>query len=209
MGFLYNQNNDFKEFKIRAARAKSRSRVGEDRASSFDKDGDADDILISGSQFDGELLSDVDGPGSKGQNKSLHEKPGTLGPLFEPSDRNTYRKGDPASQSSQKSFIRGGFSVQFKPMGIDENRALYVRDERTIYINIDHPQLSAAKGNESIENPIFLKLSYEIAFSEYSIALAHELNENNEYIDTSDPIISIRETINRISRKAANLYSSN
>jgi hypothetical protein len=84
---------------------------------------------------------------------------------------------------------------------------LYVRDERTIYINLDHPQLVAAKGSTAVEDPIFLRLAYEVAFSEYAIALAHELNRNNEYIDTSDPIVSIRETINRIARKAASFYS--
>jgi hypothetical protein len=92
-------------------------------------------------------------------------------------------------------------------MGTEESRALYVREDRTIYINTDHPQLIAAKGMDSVESTIFQRLAYEIAFSEYAIALAAELNANGEYIDPSDPIVSIRETINRIARKAAYLYS--
>lgn len=92
-------------------------------------------------------------------------------------------------------------------MGVDESRALYVRDDRTIYINIDHPQLVAARGPDSIEDPFFQRLAYEVAFSEYAIALAAELNASGEYIDPSDPIVSIRETINRIVRKAAQLFS--
>jgi hypothetical protein len=52
-----------------------------------------------------------------------------------------------------------------------------------------------------------MRLAYEVAFSEYAIALSAELNDNDEYTDTSDPIVDIRETINRIARKAASLYS--
>ncbi len=85
---------------------------------------------------------------------------------------------------------------------------LGISHERTIYVNIDHPQLLAAKGKKSVEDPLFQRLAYEVAFSEYCIALAHELNQRNEYIDTSDPIVAIRESINRIARKAAALYSA-
>ena len=92
-------------------------------------------------------------------------------------------------------------------MGKNEARARYVSDERTIYINIDHPQLIAAQSERSIDDPLFIRISYEVAFTEYAIALAAELNANDEWIDPSDPIISIRETINRIARKASNLFS--
>lgn len=102
---------------------------------------------------------------------------------------------------------KGGFNVQFKNMGEEEVRALYVSDERTIYINTDHPQLVAARSGTSTEEPLFLRLSYEVAFSEYAIALAAELNANDQYYDPSEPIYSIRETINRIARKAADLFS--
>ena len=99
-------------------------------------------------------------------------------------------------------------SVDFVPMGSDENRANYSREERTIYINIDHPQLAAAKGNSTIEEPTFKKLAYEVAFTEYSIALAAELNSNGDFIDIDEPIVNIRQTINRVARKAAHFYST-
>jgi hypothetical protein len=47
---------------------------------------------------------------------------------------------------------------------------------------------------------------YEIAFTEYAIALASELARHGEYIEPTDPIFEIRETINRLARKAAHLY---
>jgi len=100
----------------------------------------------------------------------------------------------------------GGFNVDFRNMGADEPRAKYVRDERTIYINLDHPQIANAKSIGGIEDIAFRRLSYEVAFSEYAIALASELAAAEQYIDINDPIFDIRDALNRISRSAAGLY---
>jgi hypothetical protein len=102
---------------------------------------------------------------------------------------------------------KGGFRVQFKPMGAESHRALYERDDRTIYINLDHPQLVAAIGPGGIDDPVFRRLAYEVAFSEYAIALASELDGRGHFIDPSDPIVEIRLTLNRVARKAAFMYS--
>jgi hypothetical protein len=102
---------------------------------------------------------------------------------------------------------RGGFNVEFKPMGADERRAAYMTQDRTIYINLDHPQIVAARGGGSIDDVSFRRLVYEVAFTEYAIALASELARHGEYIEPTDPIFEIRETINRLARKAATLYS--
>jgi len=202
-------NEDFIDFRKRVAKAKAKSGVGPDLGKRKGKNGGADkELLGNGSEHQGKLIDHIGGPGSKGGKIRGGEKPRNLGPIMEPTTDSEGIKGSPIGGQDNKHSYRGGFSVQFKPMGKDENRALYVRDERAIYINIDHPQLVLARGEDSIENPIFLRLAYEVSFSEYAIALAHELNENQEYLDTSDPIIAIRETINRIARKAAYLYSS-
>jgi len=93
-------------------------------------------------------------------------------------------------------------------MGAEEARAKYKREERTIYINLDHPQIEAAKHVGGIEDVAFRRLAYEVAFSEYSIALASELAGEDWYHDMTDPIFDIRDTLNRISRSAARLYLS-
>jgi hypothetical protein len=92
-------------------------------------------------------------------------------------------------------------------MGAESHRALYERDDRTIYINLEHPQLVAAIGDGDTDDPVFRRLAYEVAFSEYAIALASELEARGHYIDPSDPIVEIRLTLNRLARKAAQLYS--
>ena len=77
-----------------------------------------------------------------------------------------------------------------------------------IYVNLDHLQIRAALGGGDVHDPMFRRLAYEVAFSEYAIALASELAANDEYIDATDPIFDIRETINRMARRAAPLYSA-
>ena len=114
--------------------------------------------------------------------------------------------GRSVPQSQRPAGKRGGFRVEFKAMGTEEDRAIYRGEERVIYINLDHPQVSAAKGVGSIEDTTFLRLTYEVAFTEYAIAISSELGKRGEYSDWSDPIYEVRETVNRLARKGARLY---
>jgi hypothetical protein len=95
--------------------------------------------------------------------------------------------------------------VQFRELGSDKHRAEYI--PRTIFINLEHPQIAAALGGGGINDLNFRRLAYEVAFSEYSIALAQEKNALGEYgDDPSDAIWEIRNTLNRMARRAAELY---
>jgi hypothetical protein len=199
-------NDDFLDFSQRLARVKAKGGRGLDLGPEM-QGGLGQGGFIPGRQEPAEIISPTGYPGSEGGSWTGGKKPRTLQPQVSPADPEAVKLGQRVGEKDGRAMTRGGFHVEFKPMGDAEGRALYVGDERTIYINIDHPQLMAAKGADSIEDPVFQRLAYEIAFSEYAIALAHELNKNDEFIDTSDPIVSIRETINRIARKAANLYA--
>lgn len=123
-------------------------------------------------------------------------------------DENGKSHGDPVGGEGKRKRPRGGFSVEFRDMGQDMPRASYVSAERTIYVNLDHPQILAAKGTGDIDDPVFRRLAYEVAFSEYAIALAIEMDNNGEFIEPSDAMVEIRETLNRMARRAAALYAS-
>ena len=110
-------------------------------------------------------------------------------------------------QKRTKPTASGGFAVDFRNMGPEDRRAAYKREERTIYVNLDHPQIAAALAIGGVDDVAFRRLAYEVAFSEYSIALASELAAENYYRDLTDPIFDIRETLNRISKAAASLYA--
>lgn len=116
--------------------------------------------------------------------------------------------GDPLGQTAPAAKVPrrsgGGFAVTYKNLGEDENRAKYDRDTRTIIINLDFPQIVAAKkdGQDSIE---FKRLSNEVAVAEYAMALCMELITNSEFFHPSDVLFEIRSTINNLHRRAAQL----
>ena len=124
-------------------------------------------------------------------------------PDEEGSERGRYEKRTDSGQPKR----RGGFTIEFDHQGQESDRATYVAEKRTIYVNLDHPQIATALQGRDPEDPVFRRLAYEVAFAEYAIAVASELDNRGEYIDASDPIVDIRETINRVARSAASLYS--
>jgi hypothetical protein len=92
-------------------------------------------------------------------------------------------------------------------LGAESPRAKYSGEDRTIYINIDHPQLVAARGIGTTEDVTFRRLAYEVAFTEYAIALAYELALRGEFMDFDEPVGEIRDTVNRLATKGASLYA--
>lgn len=104
----------------------------------------------------------------------------------------------------------GGFDVRYRSNGVDAPRASYERNSRTIYINLDHPQLqAAARGGRStpIDDGNFRRLSFEVAFTEYAIGFAQENAAAGYYLDFQDPLIDMRERIDSLSRRAAHLFA--
>ncbi len=95
----------------------------------------------------------------------------------------------------------GGFSVRYHNAGRESHRAKYACDERTIFVNLDHPQLAAALRGATVESPSFQRLANEIAFSEYALGLNAELARDGRFISPAEPIDEIRETLNWLARE--------
>jgi hypothetical protein len=76
----------------------------------------------------------------------------------------------------------------------------------TIIINKDHPTVPAALGDGNVEDFGFRRLSYEIAFGEYSLALGYEIARYDPEIPADDLLYEVRTTLNRIARSSALLY---
>jgi hypothetical protein len=115
--------------------------------------------------------------------------------------------GQLAGEGAGRKKSAGGFQVKFQNIGEDQHRARYVSEERTIYINLDHAQIAAVLRTASVDDPAFRRLCYEVALTEYSIALAQELAQQGSYIDPAEALADIRDTVNRVARKAAELYA--
>jgi hypothetical protein len=192
-------NEDFDAFRRRLQRVKAQSGTGADLAPAA-SGAEGDDFLVPGGT---EPAKDVFPP----KTDTPIEQPGR------PPELETTPDGEPqgkrvAAAHGERQRPRAGFEVRFESMGIESDRAKYQSETRTISINLDHPQVDAAKGLGTIDDPSFRRLAYEVAFSEYSIALAFEMAHRGEFIDPDDPIIEIRDAVNRLARKAAQLYAS-
>jgi hypothetical protein len=194
-------NEDFDAFRQQVAKVRAKSSGGIDAYRSGANGADENSDILFGDELPAEIVCPPV-HGDRPPNPGPTPRP----PVVTPADPDTEKLGRPAGAGAGRR-PQGGFRVQFKPMGAEFDRALYERDDRTIYINLEHPQLVAAIGGGNIDDPVFRRLAYEVAFSEYAIALASELESRGHYIDPSDPIVDIRSTLNRLARKAALLYS--
>jgi len=193
-------NEDFDAFRQQVAKVRAKTSGGIDAYRLGGNGGEENGDILFGNELPAEIVCPPvhgDGPVNP-----VPPRP----PVVTAADSEAEKLGRPAGGAGGRR-PQGGFRVQFKPMGAESHRALYERDDRTIYINLEHPQLVAATGLGSIDDPVFRRLAYEVAFSEYAIALASELEGRGHYIDPSDPIVDIRLTLNRVARKAASMYS--
>jgi len=68
---------------------------------------------------------------------------------------------------------QSGFSVEYEHMGEQEDRAKYIADRGLFMIKIDHPVVNGANNSLGVSDIDFIRLSHEIVFSEYALALAN------------------------------------
>jgi len=114
---------------------------------------------------------------------------------------------DPTGGRGKRARPRGGFSVEYRELGDAQDRSKYDKNTLTILINLDHPAVKNALRSGGIEEPNFKRLSYEIAFTEYSIALGYEMSERDPDIPADDLLYEVRSTLNRVAASAADLYA--
>jgi hypothetical protein len=203
-------NSDFDTFRRRLQKVRAASAGTGFDLSEAEKAGGGsgdDDFLFGGDEPATKTAeTGAIGKTQSGKGKPKTELPRRLNPIVEPDEKGEARGHREASEDG-KPRQRGGFHIEFDNQGAESARATYVSEKRTIYVNLEHPQIAAAKQGRGVEDPVFRRLAYEVAFSEYSVALASELENRGEYLDPSDPIVDIRETLNRVARQAANLYA--
>lgn len=203
-------NQDFDAFRKRLQKVKAAAAgAGFDASDSHVPDQD-DEEGDDGFLFGGDELARVDGDGEEGTTRKGEGagggKPRRLNPIVTP-DPDGKSNGHHETRGGDRPRNSGGFQIAFVQQGEASARAIYQRERRTIYVNLDHPQIAVALKGHGVEDPVFRRLAYEVAFSEYAIALAMELDDREEFLDPQDAIVEIRETIHRIARAAAPLYA--
>jgi Histidine kinase-, DNA gyrase B-, and HSP90-like ATPase len=200
-------NEDFLEFSNRLAKTRARALGATDAYRIEPRGGDNDDELVHGGQIAARIVNDEGVPVSAGGFGGGGGEPRNLLPELK-ADATGEEKGKPAGGKGKMPRTRGGFDVRFEDMGSDEHRAKYRAEDRTIYINLDHPQVKTALGTGSNDDPVFRRLAYEVAFAEYAIALTMEFAQlDGHYLDPDEPIVDIRNHLDRLARKGAHLYA--
>lgn len=111
-----------------------------------------------------------------------------------------------AAAGTGHSRMRGGLTVDYDYYGVDEDRSFWDKDTRKIVINLDHPVVRAAKALPDGE-VTFRRLSFEIAFTSYAIALADLQFERDPALSSSDATYEIRLALERVWRNAGTLYT--
>jgi len=203
-------NEDFRDFRQKLARVRARASGTTDNIETDVLHATLEgSLLFKGGTELGNRISDEGAPGATGGKGGRGGEPRDLFPVLERAEEGSETGRPVEHEESQQRTTRGGFQVKFDNLGEAEFRGKYVRDERTIYINLDHPQIAAARGNVATSDPSFMRLAYEVAFAEYAIALSSELASSDEYLEPSDAIIDIREAINRLAVRGAHLYEAN
>lgn len=131
-----------------------------------------------------------------------------------PGDGNTERPGpglkagkstgskSTISESGNRRRTRGVFTIEFVHQTETQKRSKYDHESRTIYVNLDHPQIATAlqQSDSSVDSPNFLEMAFEVAVVEYAQALQFERIASGEAFDAGEAVYSIGEIIDRLSR---------
>jgi hypothetical protein len=114
-----------------------------------------------------------------------------------------------SDQKTSDKKRRGIFTIEWTEGSPEENRSEYKKDTRTIYINLNHPQVSSALSATGglVEARQFKEIVYEIAVVEYALAVQYERAETEE-VDPHDALFEVGFIINRVSRKITQLLTS-
>lgn len=210
-------NHDFDEFsaKLKTAQAKiagtidisKRDVVGEGDETALTSGEELSAVVekLSGPVPDPEGIEEVDRDSD--EHKGPHDREPEKKGNFRVDEVEDEKLAKEIGSKKKKRSKSGGFRVDFKDGGVVAARASYESESRTIWINLEHPQIATALSAGGVDDIRFKRLAYEVAFSEYAIGLVQELNNIQYYFDISDAIYAVRETLNRISRAGAQLYA--
>lgn len=197
-------NQDFDAWRAEFKRAAGR--LGRDLGNVVGVGEGDDEILPGGGEESSPFVMTGPDPGDgrrgigPGRDGSVERPGGGLAP------------GDGSGEASGGSGDRprrraGGFAIEYESVTESEARSRYDEERRTIYINLDHPQIAAAK-RDGLESRGFRQLSYEVAFSEYSLALPMEMaRAQGAIFDAQDAIVEARLTLDRVARLGAAVYA--
>ena len=145
------------------------------------------------------------GNGNRGSDRSEGETPGPGPSIIDGNDLGAKKRAKKGSGKNRRPV----FSIAYENVTHSEPRSRYDRNEKIIYINLDHYQIANAlqASGSNIEGRQFREMCYEVASVEYALVLEDEKIEKGNVMDPEDALLNVRETINRITtRFVSQLY---
>ena len=139
------------------------------------------------------------GNGSRGSETGEGDTPRPGPSLIDGNEPGTKKKVEKGRNKRRQSV----FSLDYENGTEIRPRSRYDSADKTIYINLDHPQISRAlqESGNNIYGKQFREMCYEVASVEYALALEYEKIEKEDVVDPSDALYDVRDTINRITRR--------
>ena len=102
---------------------------------------------------------------------------------------------------------RGGlveFEIRYSRLGAGSPRARYDAEKGVITLNRDHPQLRTAEREAGLESNTYKMLCFDIAFTEYALAVADYLSRQaTTYHRQLDANALVQQILDRLGRRAA------
>jgi hypothetical protein len=197
-------NQDFQSWRTRFSKVLAKARAGADAGAAISGGVEPTELILGG-----DVPAEIVGTGDIGHGGGHGGGGGdvpTAGPILEPI-ADGEKIGAAAGGTNGQKRSRGGFSIEFEHLGESDYRAKYVPEQRTIYVNLDHAQVDSALSGREPSDPVFRRLAYEVALTEYALALARELDARQWFSDTGDALFEIRDTIDRVAKLAAPMYA--
>lgn len=202
-------NEDYADFSRRFAAARSTAVGATDLVGSRKPALQGEEVFLFGGDEPAAVVGEEPRPPSDQSVANVPTEDTPLDPEVEPAAPDTAdASGQQTPTQASRPRRAGGFQVQYRRNGPPEPRAFYAQDSRTIFINLDHPQLEAAVEESGTDDPTFRRLSYEIAFTEYAIGFAQENAAAGWYMagDHTSALTDMRERIDSVARRAADLF---
>lgn len=200
-------NSHFKDWSAKLKSTMAKAGVGKDLLAAKDRKNVDETNIVFGDELPAIIVGNEVGTGP---GPGHGPDPRLLLPRVELDDaapQNLAKQGAVAKTKSRA----GGFDVVFDNIGPNEKRAKYDRETRRIIVNLDHPRIvmeaKSVRELSVVDDPNFLRMAYEIAFTEYAIVLAQELSTAQFYFDPQDALVELRQTIDDLSKAFATARS--
>ena len=200
-------NNHFKEWRAKLRSTMAKAGTGKDLLALKDRNPATESGIIFGDELPGAVSGNDNGENGP--------SPGSLPRVHIPKirlDENSADKVGKEAKGNVRPAPSGGFDVEFAKIGVNEKRAKYDKETRTIYVNLEHPriavEISSSTARIPADDPNFVRMAYEIAFTEYAIVLAQELSAIQYYYDPQDALVEVRQTLDDLSKAFAKVWTT-